>query len=146
QVPLGLHGLRGTVEALTPTVNNLGDSELNCSYLGLLLYNVASIESEGDKGHTGRWVDVASISPPTGPNSEVGPASAPANSTIPASVGDPLSNHLHSNPYPLIGAKGQNRICMAGNEVYVTGQTLIGNPPGLTPRTTARVPRKLNGF
>ncbi len=144
QVPLGIHGLRGTVEQLTPTVNNLGYSEINCSYLGLLLYNVASVESQGDAGHQGTWINVAAVSPPIGPNSEVGPASAPANG--PATVGDSSSNHLHSNPYPLIGGKGQNGVCMAGNEVYVKSQTLIGNPPGQTPRQTAAVPRKLNGF
>ncbi len=137
QVPLGIHGLRGTVEALTPTVNNLGFSEINCSYLGLLLYNVASIESEGDAGHQGRWVDVAAVAPPDGPNSELGPASAPAN-------GPTAANHLHSNPYPLIGAKGQNGTCMAGNEIYRVG-TLIGNPPAQAPTRTATVPRNLNG-
>ncbi|HXE45094.1 MAG TPA: MlaD family protein [Conexibacter sp.] len=143
QVPLGLHGLRGTVEALTPTVNNLGGSELNCSYLGLFLYNVASIESEGDAGRQGRWIDVAAISPPLGPNSEVGAASAPANGPVTPTAGN--ANYLHSDPYPLIGGKGQNGVCMAGNEGYAPGQTLIGNPPG-QPRKTAKVPRELNGF
>jgi hypothetical protein len=106
----------------------------------LLLYNVASIESEGDAGHQGSWVNVAAVAPPAGTNSEVGPASEPAN-------GPEIENHLHSNPYPLVGAKGQGGICMAGNEQYAdtAGQTLIGNPPGLAPRRTTRVPRKLGG-
>lgn len=148
QVPLGIHGLRHTVEELTPTVNNLGFAQINCSYLGLLLYNVASIESEGDRGHQGTWVRVAPIGAPLGPNSEVGPASAPANGpvTVPVSSRDlALANHLHANPYPLLGAKGQGHVCMAANERYVNGQTLIGNPPGQSPTGTARVPRKLNG-
>lgn len=144
QVPLGIHGLRGTVEALTPTIDNLGYSEINCSYLGLLLSNVASIESDGDVRHQGTWVRVAAVSPPIGPNSEVGPATAPANGDV--TVGTRYSNHLHANPYPLIGGRGQNGVCMAGNEHYVIDQTLIGNPPGQTPRKTAKVPRKLNGF
>jgi hypothetical protein len=138
QVPLGIHGLRRTVEELTPTVDHLAGAQINCSYLGLLLYNVASIESEGDAGHRGTWVNVAAVAPPDGPNSEVGPASSPAD-------GPGVENHLHSNPYPFVGAKGQGGICMAGNERYAdtAGQTVIGNPPGLTPRQTTRVPRKL---
>jgi ABC-type transporter Mla subunit MlaD len=142
QVPLGIHGLRRTVEKLTPTVNNLAFAQLNCNYLALLLNNAASLESQGTSSGTG--VRVAPIAPPNGPNSEVGPASAPANGPITAGL--PTSNHLHANPYPLVGAKGQNGICMAGNERYVDGQTLIGNPPGQTPRRTAKVPATLNSF
>ena len=139
QVPLGIHGLRGTVEQLTPTVNNLGYAQINCNYLALLLNNVASIESDGSPG-VGTWVNVAPVAAaPAGPNNEGGPASAPAS-------GPTAANHLHANPYPLVGAKGQNGVCMAGNEVYVKGQTLIGNPPGQTPRQTAKVPRTVNGF
>jgi virulence factor Mce-like protein len=141
QVPLGLHGLRHTVEELTPTVNHLAGAQINCSYLGLFLYNVASIQSDGDSAHQGTWTRVFPVAAPLGPNSEVGPASAPADGE--ATFGGP-SNHLHANPYPLVGAKGQNHICMAGNEVYVPGQTLIGNPPGQTPRATTKVPRVLN--
>jgi virulence factor Mce-like protein len=137
QVPLGIHGLRGTVEQLTPTVNNLAGAQVNCSYLGLLLYNVASIESQGDAGHQGRWVNVAAVAPVDGPDSELGPALAPAN-------GSAVENHLHANPYPLVGAAGQSGVCMAGNERWVSG-AVIGNPPGQTPTRTARVPRKLNG-
>jgi ABC-type transporter Mla subunit MlaD len=140
QVPLGIHGLRRTVEELTPTVNHLAGAQINCSYLGLLLYNVASIESEGDAGHQGSWVNVAAVAPPSGTNSEVGPASAPASDPDP----EKTENHLHSNPYPLVGAKGQGGVCMAGNENYAAtvGQTLIGNPSGQAPRKTTRVPRK----
>ncbi len=144
QVPLGLHGLRRTVEELTPTVDHLAGAQINCNYLALLLYNVASIESQGTGD--GKWVRVDPVAPPDGPNSEVGPASAPANGPAGTASISPDANHLHSNPYPFVGAKGQNGICMAGNEVYVRGQTLIGNPPGQTPRRTADVPAKLNTF
>jgi ABC-type transporter Mla subunit MlaD len=139
QVPLGIHGLRRTVEELTPTVNHLAFAQLNCNYLGLLFYNVASIESEGDAARQGRWVNVAAVAPPSGVNSEVGPASGPAN-------GPATENHLHANPYPLVGAKGQGGVCMAGNENYAltAGQTLIGNPPGQSPKKNPRPPRKLN--
>ena len=137
QVPLGIHGLRRTVEELTPTVDHLAGAQINCSYLGLFLYNVASIESQGDAAHQGSWVNVAAVAPPSGTNSEVGPASAPAN-------GPEIENHLHSNPYPLVGAKGQGGICMAGNENYAAtaGQTVIGNPPGQAPKSTTKVPKE----
>ncbi len=143
-MPLGIHGLRGTVEALTPTVNNLGYAQINCNYLALLLNNAASVQSQGTKD--GTWLRADPIAPPDGVNSELGPASAPANGPAGPASSSPQANHLHANPYPLVGALGQHGICMAGNERYTLGQTVIGNPPGQAPRTTARVPRKLNGF
>jgi phospholipid/cholesterol/gamma-HCH transport system substrate-binding protein len=141
QVPLGIHGLRRTVEELTPTVNNLGYAQLNCNYLALLFNNAASIQSQGMSN--GRWLRVDPVEPPDGVNSEIGPAAAAADGPATGTSIYPDSNHLHANPYPLVGAKGQNGVCMAGNEGYQRGQTLIGNPPG-QPRTTATVPRKLN--
>lgn len=142
QVPLGIHGLRNTVDELVPTVNHLAGAQINCNYLGLLLYNAASIESDGSS--EGTWVRIAPLSLPVGPNSEVGPASAPADGEV--TLGrNRLANHLHANPYPLVGAKGQRGICMAGNEIYTEGETVIGNPPGQAPRGTIRqLPRRLN--
>jgi ABC-type transporter Mla subunit MlaD len=142
QVPLGIHGLRRTVEELTPTVNNLGYAQLNCNYLALLFNNAASIESQ-DTGD-GKAVLVGPVALPGGVNSEVGPAAAAADSPVATSAISTDANHLHANPYPLVGAKGQNGICMAGNERYVPGQMLIGNPSGQAPRDTATVPSKLN--
>jgi ABC-type transporter Mla subunit MlaD len=146
QVPLGIHGLRRTVQELTPTVDHLAGAQINCSYLGLLLSNVASAESDGAPGGAGTWLRVLPIGAPGGVNSEAGPASAPADGPT-TEAESPLANHLHSNPYPLVGAKGQGGICMAGNESYAAtvGQTLIGNPPGQSPTRTASVPRELNG-
>jgi virulence factor Mce-like protein len=143
QVPLGIHGLRNTVEQLTPTVNNLAFAQINCNYLALLFNNAASIESQGTSD--GKWVRVDPVAPPDGPNSEVGPASAPANGPAGTAASDPHANHLHANPYPLVGAKGQDGVCMAGNETYIPNQTVIGNPPGQTPRSTAKILRKLDG-
>jgi phospholipid/cholesterol/gamma-HCH transport system substrate-binding protein len=137
QVPLGIHGLLGTVQALSPTVADLAGAQLNCNYLGLLLYNAASIQSDGDIGGQGHWLRAIPIGAPTGPNGEVGPASAPAN-------GPDQLNHLHANPYPLVGAPGQGGVCMAANETYLRGQTVIGNPPGQTPKQTAKPPANLN--
>src|SRR5215213_7837581 len=146
QVPLGIHGLRRTVEELTPTVDHLAGAQINCSYLGLLFSNVASAESDGAPGGAGTWLRVLPVGTPGGVNSEAGPASAPANGPTTEAESE-FANHLHANPYPLVGAKGQGGVCMAGNENYAAtvGQTLIGNPPGQSPKTTARVPRELNG-
>jgi virulence factor Mce-like protein len=141
QVPLGIRGLLGTVQALSPTVANLAGAQLNCNYLGLLLYNAASIMSDGDTAHQGNWMRFQVVSPPAqGVNSEAGPSSAPANG------GDPKKlNFLHANPYPLVGAPGQGGVCMAGNERYLPAQTVIGNPPGQAPKTTVKqLPLKLN--
>jgi len=145
QVPLGIHGLRHTVEALTPTVNHLAFAQLNCDYLGLLFYNVASAESDG-AGSQGTWLRVLPVGLPGGPDSETGPASSPANAPT-NEAASTLANHLHANPYPLVGAKGQGGVCMAGNEAYgpTGGRTVIGNPPGQAPKGYTRVPRVLNG-
>jgi ABC-type transporter Mla subunit MlaD len=139
QVPLGIRGLRGTVEELTPTIRNLSGTQVNCNYLALLLNNAASIQSDGDASQ-GNWLRLSpGPGPPLGANSEIGPSSAPANS--PESDG---ANFLHSNPYPLVGAPGQGRVCLAANEHYIAGERVIGNPPGQTPRRTGTVPRTLN--
>jgi ABC-type transporter Mla subunit MlaD len=136
QVPLGIHGLRGTVQALTPTVNNLGGAQLHCNYLALLFRNAASAQSDGAVNGGGNWLRLTTMALPIGPNSESGPASAPANGPDPiTNIG---ANHLHSNPYPNIG-QDQSRVCLAGNELYVPKQTMIGNPPNQTPHTTAKV-------
>ena len=58
QVPLGIHGLRRTVEELTPTVNHLAGAQINCNYLALLLNNAASIQSDGDAADQGTWLRV----------------------------------------------------------------------------------------
>jgi virulence factor Mce-like protein len=146
QVPLGLHGLRRTVEELTPTVDHLAGAQINCNYLARLFYNVASAESDGAIGNEGGWIRVLPVGTPGGINSEAGPASAPANGPTTEAESE-FANHLHANPYPLVGATGQSGICMAGNENYAAtiGQTMIGNPPGQTPRAGKSVPRRLNG-
>jgi hypothetical protein len=63
------------------------------------------------------------LQPPIGPNSEIGPSSAPANG------GGQNTNFLHYNPYPNTAAPGQTHECESGNEGYPAGQ-LIGNVPG----------------
>ena len=63
----------------------------------------------------GNWQRFIIIATPTGPNSEAGPSSAPAN-------GPAVENHLHVNQYPNTAAPGQPRECEAGNEPYLPGQ------------------------
>jgi phospholipid/cholesterol/gamma-HCH transport system substrate-binding protein len=138
QVPLGIHGLLGTVQALSPTIANLAGAQIHCNYVALLFNNAASIMSDGDTSGQGKWTRFQIVAAPAvGPNNEASPASGPAN-------GPGALNHLHSNPYPLVGAPGQGNVCLAANEVYTPGKTVIGNPPGQTPKTTATVPATLN--
>ncbi|MDO8209409.1 MlaD family protein [Conexibacter sp. CPCC 206217] len=141
QVPLGIKGLNNTVNVLSPTIANLSGMQQNCNYIALLLNNAASVLGDRDSSPTpsGSWLSLAPMGAPIGPNSEAGPASAPANGASTFSA-EPV-NHLHSNPYPYVGAPGQNGICMPGNERYVIGRTVIGNPAGQQPRRTARVNR-----
>jgi virulence factor Mce-like protein len=140
QVPLGIHGLLGTVQALSPTVADLRGAQVNCNYLSLLLYNAASIQSDGAAGQ-GNWLRAIPIGAPVGPNSELSPASAPANG---ADRANKNTNHLHSNPYPLVGAPGQHGICLAANEKYIPGRVVIGNPPGQAPKKNPKAPLNLN--
>jgi virulence factor Mce-like protein len=152
QVPLGISGLNRTVNVLSPTIDNLSTMQQNCNYIALLLNNAASILGDHDTSTnpSGSWISISPFGAPIGPNSEAGPASAPADGpptfrpTIPAEP-----NHLHSNPYPSVGAPGQNGVCMAGQERYVAGRTTIGNPSqttGRPNRTTVVTPRPFEAF
>lgn len=147
QVPLGIRGLRGTVDELSPTIANIAGIQTQCNYVALLLNNAARVLADHDGGSQpqGSWVALAPSGAPLGVNSEVGPASAPADgpNSFPT---NPSTNHLHSNPNPYVGAPGQNGICMAGNELFTVGRTVIGNPPGQTPRQTGGVPNNILDF
>ena len=142
QVPLGIDSLHETVDVLSPTITNLSSVQRQCNYIALLLNNGAAAFGDHDKSSQpqGSWLTLAPFGAPIGPNSEAGPASAPADSEVSFSTTRGV-NHLHANPYPKVGAPGQNGICMAGNERYVLGETSIGNPsnqPRRTPRVTAK--------
>jgi virulence factor Mce-like protein len=139
QVTLGIRGLRGTVQELTPTVDHLAGAQLNCNYLGLLLYNAASALGDviPQTGAVGTWLHAAPMGAPIAPNSEGGPASAPA-------AGPAGNSYLHANPYPSVGGPGQSGNCLAANEYYVKGQQVIGNPSGQVERETVdKLPAKL---
>jgi phospholipid/cholesterol/gamma-HCH transport system substrate-binding protein len=120
-VPIGIHGLKNTAQALNPTVSFLTPVQTTCNYVSLWFRNVASLLSEGDKH--GTWQRFIIIATPAGPNSETSISSGPAN-------GPTEDNHLHTNPYPNTASPGQTKECEAANERYLKGQTVIGNDPG----------------
>ncbi len=123
----GLELLTETNEVLEPGIRFIAPAQTICNYLSLAFQNFASVGAEGNGN--GNWLNVLPFAPPDGPNSEAGPASAPAN-------GPGLKNHLHSNPYPRTAAAGQGKVCEAGNERYVPGQVVIGRSPQLWGTTT----------
>jgi hypothetical protein len=126
---LGVDALTDVVRTLNPTLQHLAPAQLQCNYITLWFRNVSSLLSEGDKN--GTWQRFIIIATPQGPNSEGGPASAPAD-------GPTVENHLHTNPYPNTASPGQPKECEAGNESYARGKTVIGNIPGTQSATTEK--------
>jgi virulence factor Mce-like protein len=127
-VRLGVQQLTRLSSSLKPTLKFLTPAQTTCNYATLWFRNAASLLSEGDtNGNWQRFVVVAAPQDPRtlalGPNNESGPSNAPANGP-----GD--YNHLHFNPYPNSAAPGQPKECEAGNEIYQSGRTIVGNPPG----------------
>jgi virulence factor Mce-like protein len=123
----GLDLLIDTNNLLAPSIGFIAPAQTTCNYLTLSFRNLASAFSEGNG--IGNWLNFIPYNPPSGPNSEGSPASAPAN-------GPELANHLHYNPYPSTAAPGQSRGCEAGNERYAAGQTVIGPSPKVWGSTT----------
>jgi len=125
----GLDLLIDTNELLKPALRFIAPAQTTCNYVTLTFRNLVLSTSGGnDLGH---WLNFITFAPPTGPNAEGSPSSAPAN-------GPERVNHLHYNPYPNTASPGQPRSCAAGNEVYKPGQTVIGNPPEKVTTTTDR--------
>ncbi len=128
----GLDLLVDTNRILRPSLNYIVPAQTTCNYVTLLFENLAQTNSQGNS--QGKWLNFISFEPPPGPNSEGGPASAPANgSPVP---GQERANHLHFNPFPKTAAPGQDGICEAGNEKYAPGETVIGNADELWGTTT----------
>jgi ABC-type transporter Mla subunit MlaD len=127
-VSTGLELLTGTNRLLKPSLTYIAPSQTVCNYWSLTFKDIANASSLGNSN--GNWLQFVSFPPPEGPNSESGQAGAPAN--------DPSSkaNHLHFNPFPQTAAPGQKKVCEAGNEKYVRGQTVIGHAPELWGTTT----------
>lgn len=131
----GLVLLAKTAQLIEPTVAYIEPAQTRCNYLALFFRNFESALSESDS--VGTELDVEPLSLPQLPNSEAGPASAPANGP-PASQIPGLSpsqqtlvddSFLHSDPYPYTSAAGQPNGCQAGNESYVAGRQAIGSAP-----------------
>jgi ABC-type transporter Mla subunit MlaD len=115
-------------DTLKPALRFIAPAQTTCNYATLAFGNLASSNSEGNG--QGNWLNFITFEPPEGPNSESGPASAPAN-------GPDRANHLHYNPYPNTAAPGQpDDVCEAGNEKYIPGRTVIGPSPELWGTTT----------
>jgi ABC-type transporter Mla subunit MlaD len=118
----GLDELTAFNQILAPTLKFITPAQSVCNYATLLARNAASLLALGDG--IGTWQRFIVFDIPQGPNSEGGPASAPA------SGGGDGRNFLHVNPYPNTASPGQERECEAGNEPFLGGQTVIGNVPG----------------
>lgn len=106
-----------------PLVKGLAAEQEKCNYIALTFRNAASLLSESIG--VGTVARVLPILPPSGPNAEGYPASAPASSVSEEQVqGKPgeyiKSNYLHYNPYPDIAN------CEAGNQEYTEGRQEIG--------------------
>lgn len=125
----GLELLTETNEVIEPGIRYIAPAQTFCHYLSIAFQNFASVGGEGNGN--GNWLQVLPFAPPDAPNSEAGPASAPANGPD-----DRFKNFLHSNPYPRTAAPGQGEVCEAGNERYVPGQVVIGRSPQLWGTTT----------
>jgi virulence factor Mce-like protein len=120
-VPIGIRATTTALETLNPTLQFLGPTQTQCNYITLWFRNISSLLSEGDRN--GTWQRFIIIATPQGPNSEGGPASAPAN-------GPTDENRLRTNPYPNTAAPDQPRECEAGNETFSRSRQQIGNIPG----------------
>ena len=106
----GLGLLTETAKLVEPTVAFIEPAQTQCNYLALLFRNLENALSESDQ--VGTMLGVNAIAPPQLPNSEAGPASAPADgppariqglTQAPALVDD---SFLHSDPYPFTAAPG----------------------------------------
>jgi len=120
----GLDLLIDTNEVLDPAIKFIAPAQTTCNYLSLTFRNLADAFSESNGN--GNWLGAIVFEAPDGPNAESAPSSAPAN-------GPGAKNHLHFNPYP---RTGQDGICEAGNEKYLSGQTVIGRSQSLWGTTT----------
>ncbi len=122
-VEAALEDITHTTTIGGPLVKGLAAEQKNCNYLTLTFRNAASLLSESIG--VGTVARVLPILPPSGPNSEGYPASAPANSLSEEQVkGKPgeyiPTNYLHYNAYPNAAA------CEAGNQTYTKGRQEIG--------------------
>jgi hypothetical protein len=142
-VEIALEDITHTTTIGEPLVQGLAAEQEKCNYLTLTFRNAASLLSESIG--VGTVARVLPILPPSGPNSEGYPASAPANSTSEdKSRKNPNelepSNYLHYNPYP------NGATCEAGNQGYTSGRQEIGPAAKLSNASGERTKREQNLF
>lgn len=122
-VQAGLDRLTLTLNKLGPPLAFLTPVQATCNYVTLFLRNTSSVLSEHvTQGSFLRLIPVTIDDLP-------GRESQPSSKVY---TGPPSANSgpLHVNPYPYTDSPGQPAECAAGNEPFITGKAVIGNPPG----------------
>jgi virulence factor Mce-like protein len=134
-----LQRLTRTANLLDPVIAFATPAQTTCNYLTLFFRNLGSTLSESDT--VGTFLRTDPLVAAQLPNSEAGPAAAPANGPPDSPDARIRDTYLHSNPYPNTAAPGQTNECEAGNELYVAKKQVIGNAPG-TPTTNVDKTRR----
>jgi phospholipid/cholesterol/gamma-HCH transport system substrate-binding protein len=133
-VQQGLDRLALTLSKLGPPLAFLTPVQASCNYVTLFLRNTQSVLSEHvAQGGLLRFVQVL-IDDAPGREGE-------PSSHLYTTNGGGAAGPVHANPYPNTASPGQPADCTAGNEQFVKGKALIGNPPtgrGLTTEVTHR--------
>ncbi len=133
-VQQGLDRLTLTLSKLGPPLAFLTPAQTSCNYVTLFLRNTSSLLTEHvSQGTLLRFVQVAIDDLP-------GRESVPSSKAYTGPVSG-ASGPIHVNPYPNTDAPGQPAECAAGNEPFINGRAVIGNPPGklgLKTETTKR--------
>jgi len=137
-VNAGLDRLTLTLSRLEPPLAFLTPAQTSCNYVTLFLRNISSSLAEDvGTGTALRFVIVAI-------DDVAGVESVPSQKPYLTPQPDIAAQHgpLHFNPYPNTDAPGQTPAeCAAGNEPFIAGRAVIGNPPGnlgLRTETTKR--------
>jgi virulence factor Mce-like protein len=119
RLTLTLSSLRSPLAFLTPV-------QTSCNYVTLFLRNISSVLSENIRTGTALRFIIVAIDQVMGGESvpSRGPYLTPSTN-----LGD-QHGPLHVNPYPNTDSPGQPAECAAGNEPFLAGHAVIGNPPG----------------
>ncbi len=132
----GISNIARTATDLGEPVAHITPAQTRCNYITLMTRNLWSMLSDTTTIGSSARVNIVIL--PVAPNSEGGPASAPANSEPPPPPPPPLfptesnkNNRLNSNPNPNTAAPGQVQECEAGKETFDagSGRMRIGNDP-----------------
>jgi virulence factor Mce-like protein len=125
-VNAGLDRLTLTLSKLRSPLAFLTPAQTSCNYVTLFLRNISSTLAENVRTGTALRFVIVAI------DDVAGAESVPSSQPYLTPISDLGAQHgpLHFNPYPNTDAPGQKPECAAGNEPYVAGHALIGNPPG----------------